>query len=76
MGTAMQSPFSFWRFICNDSGVEIQNSKFKIQNADLECSDSARVMPCATTHLESSARERVKTVVSSKPEHLILNFEF
>jgi hypothetical protein len=57
------------------SVLVVRNSKFKIQNADLEWSDSARVMPCATTHLESSARKRVKTVVSSKPEQLILNFE-
>jgi hypothetical protein len=52
-----------------------RNSKFKIQNADLECSDSSLVMTRTTTQLESSARARAKTVASSKPEQLILNFE-
>jgi hypothetical protein len=32
-------------------------------------------MTRTTTQLESSARARAKTVASSKPEQLILNFE-
>jgi hypothetical protein len=52
-----------------NSKFKIQNAKCEMQDADFECSGSARVMMGDTQHLEPSAR-------ANQPGYLILNFEF
>jgi hypothetical protein len=63
LATDQGASLFFWE--SQNAFLGIQNSKFKML-----------MMPRATKHFELTTRARAKTVISSKPEPLILNFEF